>query len=130
MHHVLASDSTGVAVDFVRAIASGDRDALLRLLAPDVELRALTPGRAWEIDAAEEAVETILGKWFGGERRIDSLDSVESELIGDLVRVHYRFHATTPGGSSVVEQQAYLTVANGAITALRLVCSGYRQASP
>lgn len=126
MKDSLATDITTIAADFALAIAAGDRGSLLALLASDVDFRALTPTRAWEIDTAEDAVDTMLGTWFGGERRIDSVESVETATMVDLVRVGYRFRATTPAGPAVVEQQAYLSIADNTITAVRIVCSGYR----
>jgi hypothetical protein len=125
MHDSLATDAT-TAADFANAIAAGDRSGLMRMLASNVAFRALTPSRAWELDSAEDAVDTMLGSWFGGERHIDSVQSVETDTIGDLVRVGYRFRATTPTGPAVVEQQAYLALADNTITAVRIVCSGYQ----
>lgn len=126
MNASLATDTTTIATDFARTIAGGDRAALLRLLDPNVRFRALTPSRAWELDSADAVVDTILGTWFGGDRHIDGVDSIESEMVGDVARVGYRFRATTPTGPAIVEQQAYLEAAGDSITAVRLVCSGYR----
>lgn len=126
MRDSVAIAGTTIAADFAHAIAAGDRGPLLRMLAPQVEFRALTPSRAWAIDSAEEAVDTMLGTWFGGGRRIDSVASVETDVVADVVRVGYRFNATTSTGRAVVEQQAYVAVVDGIITALRIVCSGYR----
>lgn len=125
MNDSLATDITTIAADLAKALAAGDRSWLTSMLASNVEFRALTPTRAWEIDSAEDAVETMLGTWFGGNRHIDSVQSVETDTVGDIVRVRYRFGATTPAGRAVVEQQAYLTVADNTITAVRIVCSGY-----
>lgn len=126
MNDSLATDMTTIAAGFALAIAAGDRGSLLGMLASDVEFRALTPARAWEIDSADEAVDTMLGTWFGGERHIDSVESVETDTIADIVRVGYRFRATTPAGPALVEQQAYLAFADDTVTAVRIVCSGYR----
>lgn len=46
----------------------------------------------------------MLGAWFGGERHIDLVQSVETDTIGDIVRVGYRFRAMTPAGPAIVEQ--------------------------
>lgn len=126
MRNSVATAPTTVAADFAQAIAAGDRDGLLRMLAPRVEFRALTPSRAWEIDSAEEAVDTVLGTWFGGERRIDSVASVETDVVADVVRVGYRFNTSTSAGPAVVEQQAYMAVVDGTITGLRILCTGHR----
>lgn len=126
MNDTLTTDATSVAAAFARAIAAGDRAALLGLLAPDVAFRAVTPARFWEIDAADAAVETLLTTWFGGDRHIDAIESIDTDTVADLARVGYRFRATTPAGPAVVEQQAYLGVKEGVITSVRIVCSGYR----
>jgi hypothetical protein len=126
MNDSLATDTTTTAADFVKAIAARDRSGLMSMLASNVEFRALTPSRAWEFDSAEDAVDTMLGTWFGGERHIESIQSVETDTVGDIVRVGYRFRATTPIGPAVVEQQAYLALADNTITAVRIICSGYQ----
>jgi hypothetical protein len=116
-----------VGESLTQAIAAGDRDALLRLLAPTLDFKAVTPGRLWEAGTATEVADVILGTWFGGARRIESVEVVECETVADLERARYRFRATTPDGESVVEQQAYLQVDDGGVTALRIVCSGFRR---
>lgn len=126
MSSSVATADTSVAAGFPHAIAAGDRGRLLQMLAPRVEFRALTPSRAWEIDSAETAVDTLLGTWFGGQRRIDSVESVEIDVVADLIRVGYRFKATTQTGPALVEQQAYMSVVDGTITALRILCTGFR----
>jgi hypothetical protein len=125
MQDSLVNHGTAIAARFAHAIAAHDRETLRGLLAADVELRALTPSQAWEVHTADDAVETMLGKWFGGERRIDLVENVETDTIADVVRVGYRFRASTPDGPAVVEQQAYLTLTDDAITSMRIICSGY-----
>ena len=126
MTNSVATTGTTIAADFAQAIAAGDRALLSRMLAPRVAFRALTPSRVWEIDSAEDAVDTMLGTWFGGGRRIEGIASLETDMVGDVVRVGYRLTATTPAGPAVVEQQAYMTVVDGTITAIRIVCTGYQ----
>lgn len=128
MNDSTATDTsiTAIAADFAHAIAAGDRGSLLGMLAPDVKFRALTPSRGWEIDSAEDAVNTMIGTWFGGERHIDSVESVETDTVADLARVGYRLKATTPAGRALVEQQAYLEVVDNTIVAVRILCTGYR----
>src|SRR5690349_13851962 len=109
-----------------RSIAAGDRQAVTELLAPHVKFRAVTPSRFWEADSAAEAVNVMLGTWFGPGRTIDAVESVESASVADCDRAGYRFRASTPEGPTTVEQQAYLTVKDGAITSMRVVCSGFR----
>lgn len=45
---------------FARALAARDRDGLLGLLADDVDLMGLTPGRSWQASTAGELVDEVL----------------------------------------------------------------------
>jgi hypothetical protein len=115
-----------VGEQFARAIAAGDRRALLSLLAPHPDFRAMTPSRFWEADSATQVVDVMLGTWFGGERRVDAVEQVECDRVGGLERVGYRFLVTTSEGPAVVEQQAYLGVEDGRIASIRIMCTGLR----
>jgi ketosteroid isomerase-like protein len=113
---------------FARAIAAKDAPALHDVLAPDVDFRAMTPGRFWEAATAKQVVDdVILGRWFEPSDRIDALESVESDTVADRERVVYRFHVTNPDGSFLVEQCAYYDVTDDdRISWLRVMCAGYR----
>jgi hypothetical protein len=125
--HDLMTSQTAVATDFAQALAAGNGPALRTLLAPNVEFRAVTPSQAWTFDDADEVVDTMLGRWFGGANHVDGVEAVTATPMGDLVHLAYRFRATNPGGAAVVEQQAYLEISeDGTIRTMRLVCSGYR----
>jgi hypothetical protein len=45
---------------FVRALVAKDADALKGVLSPDLDFKALTPGRFWESDSAGSVVDEIL----------------------------------------------------------------------
>jgi hypothetical protein len=112
---------------FARAIAAKDAPALLRLLAPQVEFRAMTPGRFWEADSAVDVVkDVILGHWFEPTDQIEGIDAIETGTVVDRERVSYRFRVTSDGAPYIVEQQAYLDVAPEGISWLRIMCSGYQ----
>lgn len=65
---------------FVEALARQDAAALRALLRPDIDFRAMTPGRFRESnDAAVIVDEMMLGTWFAAGRRITSIISIESE---------------------------------------------------
>ena len=115
-----------VGETFAQAVANGDRDQLVGLLATDVHFRAITPGKMWELHSPDEVADVMLGMWFGGARHVDRVDNIDTDSFGGCERVGYRFAATTPEGPALVEQQAYLTVHNEMIVSLSLVCSGYR----
>lgn len=112
---------------FARALAAKDRPALVDVLAPDVDFRGLTPGRAWEAASAAVLVDDVLlGAWFDGGDRIDGLEDVEHGSVADRERVAYRLRVTNGGGTFLVEQQAYFAVVDGRISWLRVLCSGFR----
>jgi hypothetical protein len=112
---------------FVQAIAAKDVPALLDVLAPDVDFRAMTPHRFWEAATAKEIVDdVILGRWFEPSDHIDALESVESESVADCERIIYRFHVTNADGAFLVEQSAYFEVVDERISWLRVMCAGYR----
>ena len=127
MTDLRTTDRTTIAAAFARALVAGDRDGLRSLLADDVRLDAITPSRTWEADDADGVIDTVLGRWFGGGNRITGLLSSSVDLVGDVVRVGYRFRAEQAEGPAVVEQQAYLETDGEVIRRLRVVCSGYHQ---
>lgn len=116
---------------FVAALADKDAARLKGLLRDDVRFRAVTPGRCWESDDAGTVVdEIVLGTWFSPERRITEVLAVESEQVGPLERIGYRFGAEWAAGRFVVEQQAYLESTDGRISSIRILCSGYLPVEP
>jgi hypothetical protein len=112
---------------FARAIAAKDTPALLGLLSPEIDFRAMTPGRIWEADSPAQLVdEVILGKWFEPSDHIESIESIENGEVADRQSVRYRFRIRNDDGPFLVEQQAYLGVEDDRIAFLRVMCSGFR----
>lgn len=113
-----------VAERFLDALGAGEWDAIGRLLAEDVQLRALVPSTLRE-ETGPEAVVARFKFWWAPLEDLQLLDA-GIEPIADQVRVHYRLAGTDPAdGPVVVEQQCYFTVAGGAITKINSVCSGF-----
>ncbi len=121
---VPAAQTIGAA--YARAVAAKDYDQLRRLLAPEIDFRALTPNRTWEASDAETLIREIVQQWFDDEDEIKRLESVQTDAVGDRERVGYRFAVRNPEGDFLVEQQAYLTSRDGRIEWMRVVCSGFR----
>lgn len=122
---------TQLGTRFAEAIAAKDSAALLSVLAPDVDFRALTPGRFWEASTAAEVVDdVILGHWFEPSDTIDSLYALEAGTVVDRHSVAYRFAVTNADGTFTVEQQAYFDVVDDRIGWMRVICSGYRPVAP
>jgi hypothetical protein len=115
-----------LGADFARALAAKDSQALLELLHPEIEFRAVTPGRSWEENDREGVLAVLLGKWFEEADEIEAVERVESDGFADRQRVGYRFRVSNPEGRFLVEQQAYLSEQDGRIGWMRVVCSGYR----
>lgn len=115
-----------VGVRFARALAGKDADGLKAVLSPGVDFRAMTPGKFWESDDVDVIVdETMLGTWFDPDRRITEVLAVDTDRVGSLDRVGYRFKVERPEGSFVIEQQAYYETRDDQISWIRIMCSGY-----
>ena len=69
----------------------------------------------------------ILGTWFSSERTITRILRLDSDTVGTVSRVGYRFQAELPDGDFVIEQQAYFKAVNCRISWLRILCSGFVQ---
>jgi hypothetical protein len=112
---------------FATSLAAKDRDALVALLADDIDFHAMTPRRTWQATSPAEIVDdVILGHWFEPTDHIESLVSVETDDVVDRIRVGYRLMVRNDDGRHVVEQQAYLSESDGRIGWLRIMCSGYQ----
>lgn len=109
---------------FAAALARRDFDEVATLLHPEIEFRALTPRRTWEPGTPDEVVAT-LRTWFG-PADVEQVLAIDSDVIGDRLRVGYCFRGTRDGAAFVIEQQAYYEVRDGRLSWVRLVCSGFR----
>jgi hypothetical protein len=116
----------GIGERFARALADKDAAELKTLLRSDVDFRAMTPGKFWEPSGVDAIVdETMLGTWFAPDRQITEVLAVDSDRVGSLDRVGYRFKVRRPDGEFVIEQQAYLETQDSQISWLRIMCSGF-----
>jgi hypothetical protein len=115
-----------VAARFVRAIVAKDVPAMKAVLAPDIDFRGLTPAEAWRATSPDEVVEIVLGSWFEPEDEVRETLEMSNDPVADRHRLRYRFRVESDGESFLVEQQGYLDAADGRITRLTLVCSGFR----
>jgi hypothetical protein len=119
------SDNMGRA--FADALGRKDVAKLKVLLRPDVDFRAMTPGKFWESDSADEVVDDILlGKWFEPSDEITQILGVETGVVGSRQRVSYRFGVTNAGGNYIVEQQAYFEPDGDRIGWIRVMCAGFQ----
>jgi hypothetical protein len=91
-----------------------------------VTFRAVTPRRFWDAETPVGVADIVLGTWFGPDKQVTALTSVDTDVVGDVAKVAYRMSVDVPSGPTEVEQVGYYTEAEGRITHLRLVCSGFR----
>ena len=112
---------------FARALVAKDAAAMKAVLAPGIDFKAMTPGRFWESERAEDVVDDIvLGTWFGPEDHIEGLEHLESSSVAGRHRVAYRLRVASGDGTFLVEQQAYYDTGEDGIRLLRIMCSGYQ----
>lgn len=130
-----ATDEVGVDAGrmFAAALAGKQVAVLTGLLAPDVDFRGLTPGRAWEATSAAGVLEVLLDHWFEPTDVIDELLAVSTSFVADRRHVSYRLAGHNADGPFVVEQQMYFMIngddpAGERITWMRVLCSGFRPA--
>lgn len=110
---------------FARALAAKDEQALRHLLHPELDFRGMTPGRVWDASDSDGVLDA-LHQWFDDSDEIAGIDALDVDSFADRERVGYRFRVRNPDGEHLVEQQAYLSVREGRIAWLRILCSGYR----
>ena len=119
------SSATDPAATLVAALAKRDFGLLGSTLAPDVRMRALIPPGLVELSGAAPAAERF-ASWFGGS---DGFELVQSgtEEVGDRLHAFYRLRVKRSGDPwKIVEQHLFCALDNGRITALDLLCSGFR----
>jgi hypothetical protein len=117
---------TDLGSQFVAALAAKDTDRLVALFAPNVDFRAVTPGRFWEADSPQRVVNEVLYQWFEPHDVIERVENIEVGDIADRERIDYRFVVRSPDGLFLVEQRAYFDVDDTSrIAYMRAICSGY-----
>jgi hypothetical protein len=119
------SSATDLGASLVAALAERDFGRLAGTLAPDVRLRALIPPGPVEVRGAEPAAARF-ASWFG-EAEVLELVRSGSEEVGDRLHVFYRLRVKRPGDDwKVIEQHVFCALEDGNITAVDIVCSGFR----
>jgi hypothetical protein len=112
--------------EFAEALGRKDFDAVVTLLDPMIDFRALTPRRTWAATDAGSVIDGILRQWFEDTDAIDEIVSIETDSFSDRQRVSYRFRGHNADGPFAVEQQAYYTQTDAQINYMRVLCSGFR----
>jgi hypothetical protein len=117
--------ATDLGAMLVAALTERDFGRLAATLAPDVRMRALIPSGPVELSGAEPAAARF-AFWFGESNGLELVHSGSDE-VGDRLHVFYRLRVKKPGDPwKVIEQHLFCALGEGRITALDLVCSGFR----
>jgi SnoaL-like protein len=119
------SSATDPGIGLVTALAERDFSRLATTLTPDVRMRALIPPGLVEVSGAEAAAAKF-SAWFGDAEEFELVRS-GSDTVGDRLHVFYRLRVKKPGDlSKIVEQHLLCALEDDRITALDLVCTGFR----
>jgi TusA-related sulfurtransferase len=115
-----------VVEQLVEAVGSRNREGLREIVEPEARMRALIPPGPVESEGADEIAERY-DSWFGWLAAVELISS-SVEHIADRWRFSYRLRVRDDSGQTmIVEQQGFCDVADGHVTGLDLVCSGFRQ---
>jgi hypothetical protein len=107
---------------FAEAYAAADYSAVEALLDPDVRYREITPSRVVETTGAAAILDELrefLDRFEGHETL-----ELEATRLGGRVGARTRWRLRTGGDAEVVEWCEYMTVRDGRIATLDVVCSG------
>jgi hypothetical protein len=122
--HIAGDDTLGAA--FAHALGHKDFEAVVGLLHPRIDFRALTPRRAWEASGSRAVVDEVLRQWFDHPDTQLEISAIQTDSVADRQHVAYRFRGENQDGPFVIEQQAYYTGSDGRIDWMRVLCSGFR----
>ena len=119
------SSATDLGTRLVAALAERDFPRLAETLTPDVRMRALLPPGPIELSGADAAASKFLS-WFADAEEFELIRS-GSDTVADRLHLFYRLRVKKPGDHrKIVEQHLLCAFDDGRITALDLVCSGFR----
>ncbi len=110
--------------DWIQAIIDQDFEDLTAICFPDIKSTLLLPKRIDQFENVTDLIQRVEG-WFDN---YDSIEKVETRvaLVGEKLAIFYRLMCYEDGMVSAIEQQIYCTVAEGRISQLRLLCSGFQ----
>jgi hypothetical protein len=121
----MRSPDVSVGERFVDALLAKDWTRVDSAVDPEIDFRALTPGRPWEATTRKDLVEGVFQQWFGPSDDIYEIVDISTDRVVGRNRVVYRFRLRNPDGDYVCEQTAYYDEAKGRITNLRILCTGF-----
>lgn len=110
---------------FAKALAAKDASGVCAVTAPDLDFRAMTPGRFWEARSHDDLVDVLFGSWLEPSDEVVALLSTSTGAVSTRQHVAYRLHLRNADGDALMEQQMYYDVADGRISWARVMCSGF-----
>lgn len=121
------SSANAATLERVAHCLAGRRfEELRQLVTPGIRLRALIPPGPEERNGAEAVVQR-LQEWFGWCDSI-RVESVVAQPIVDRWLLAYRFEVGDGAPRQFIAQQCICDVEDGRVSAIDLVCSGFRAA--
>jgi hypothetical protein len=119
------SSATDPGTRLVAALVDRDFRQLAGVLTADVCMRALIPPGLVQVSGAEAAAAKF-SSWFGDAEELELVRS-GSDTVADRLHVFYQLRVKKPGDvSKIVEQHLLCEYHDDRVTALDLVCSGFR----
>jgi hypothetical protein len=119
------SSASDLGTGLITALAQRDFPRLANTLTPEVRMRALIPPGPIEVSGAEAAAAKF-ASWFADAEELELIRS-GSDTVADRLHIFYRLRVKKPGDlRKIVEQHLLCAFDDGRITALDLVCSGFR----
>lgn len=115
---------------FARALAAKDESAVRAVTTPDLDFRAMTPGRFWEARSHDDLVAVLFAKWLEPSDEVVALLSTSTGEVSTRQHVAYRLHLRNADGDSLMEQQMYYDVVGDRISWARVMCSGFVRVQP
>ncbi len=125
----MSTAATTLGERFARSLLSKDWSGVAAVLDDHIDFRGLTPGRQWEATDVGAVIDGVLKQWFEPSDEVYEILAVNCDRVVDRERVVYRARLRNGGGDFVCEQTAYYDTANGRITTLRILCSGFLPAA-
>jgi ketosteroid isomerase-like protein len=116
------ADAVETGTAFAQAYANGDYAGAEALLAPDVHYREITPNRIVDERGPAPIIDEVR-EFLGKYDRHEILD-LETRRISDREFARTRWRLFDGDEVKVVEWCQYMTVEDGRIKTLDLVCSG------
>ena len=109
---------------WIRGLQDRDFDRLARYCQPDLHSQILTPKRNDTLNQVGDLIARYR-QWFG---KYDPIYCEQTRVgqVGRKLAIFYRFHLQDQGNWYAIEQQLYLTVKDGLVDSLQLLCSGFQ----